>query len=86
MEIKKIGNYSNIQGITNIKAEKISRKGEKKKNTVEFKGASEIKKLLNSAKEISEVREKLVNELKTAIENGTFKIDYEKIAKSILGG
>jgi len=85
MEIKKIGGYGYIQGINSKNAEKINRK-KNDKDKVDFSATLEIKKLLYESKNIPEVREKLVNELKQAIENGTFKIDPEKIAKAILGG
>ncbi|HCF37881.1 MAG TPA: flagellar biosynthesis anti-sigma factor FlgM [Thermosipho africanus] len=83
MEIKKIGGYGYIQGINSKNAEKINRK-KNGKDKVDFSATLEIKKLLYESKNIPEVREKLVNELKQAIENGTFKIDPEKIAKAIL--
>ncbi|ONN27657.1 flagellar biosynthesis anti-sigma factor FlgM [Thermosipho affectus] len=83
MDIKKIGGYGYIQGIKREHIEKINR--EKFKQS-DFSSALEIKKLLEDSKKLPEVREKLVLELKEAIKNGTFKIDAEKIAKSILGG
>ncbi|MBB6062529.1 negative regulator of flagellin synthesis FlgM [Thermosipho japonicus] len=85
MEIKKIGGYGYIQGINSKNAEKVNR-GKNGKDKVDFSATLEIKKLFYESKNIPEVREKLVNELKQAIENGTFKIDPEKIARSILGG
>ncbi|ABR30196.1 flagellar biosynthesis anti-sigma factor FlgM [Thermosipho melanesiensis] len=83
MDIKKIGGYGYIQGINKKHIEKINRKDFK---ASDFSSSLEIKKLLKDAKEIPEVRQELVDKLKDAIKNGTFKVDPEKIAKSILGG
>lgn len=85
----KINNIKNFLGITNIREGKInkdSREGKvEKDSSVEIGGKVELISILKKAKEIPEVREELVMKLKESIENGTYQIDPEKIARKILG-
>ncbi len=54
----------------------------KKDVRVSFK--EEIKKYRDIVKELPDVREKRVKEIKNAINQGTYKIDAKKVAKGIL--
>ncbi|PLV58683.1 flagellar biosynthesis anti-sigma factor FlgM [Thermotoga sp. KOL6] len=77
-----------INPLEGIKRPSVERSREKKKNDsadrVEFKNVESIKKLSEEAKNISTIREELVEELRKAIESGNYFIDTERLARSIL--
>ncbi|MDI3473372.1 MAG: negative regulator of flagellin synthesis FlgM [Thermotogaceae bacterium] len=85
----KINNIKNFLGITGAKEGKINKESRnsrvEKDSSVEITGKVKLISILKKAKEIPEVREELVMKLKESIENGTYQIDPEKIARKILG-
>lgn len=86
MDINKIHNNTNIN-IQNIQKNiKESKKQIQADNKDIFQLEGYSKKYLDLASKLPEVRTKLVNDLKSAIENGTYKIDVDKITKKMLGG
>lgn len=86
MDINKINNNANV----NIQKIQKNIKNNQKKlqinNRDVFKAEGNSKKYLELASKLPEVRTKLVNEMKSAIENGAYNIDAEKISKKMLGG
>jgi negative regulator of flagellin synthesis FlgM len=86
MDINKINNNADV----NIQKIQQNIKNNKKQAQVNNKDVFELegnsKKYLELASKLPDVRKKLVNEMKSAIENGTYKIDAEKISKKMLGG
>ncbi len=81
--INNIRNQNLIQGKTKKNTEKLN---EKEKEVIILSGGKKFAELLEEAKNVPEVRNELINELKNAIENGTFKVDPKNIAKKILEG
>jgi negative regulator of flagellin synthesis FlgM len=86
MDINKINNNTNV----NIQKIQKNIKNDKKQielnNRDVFKSEGNSKRYLELASKLPEVRTKLVNEMKSAIENGAYKIDADKISKKMLGG
>ncbi|MGM0641103.1 MAG: flagellar biosynthesis anti-sigma factor FlgM [Thermotogota bacterium] len=86
MDINRIGNNANVN-IQKIQKEIQNNKTSKKLDNKDiFQAEGNSKKYLELASRLPEVRTKLVNELKSAIENGAYDIDAEKISKKMLGG
>lgn len=86
MDINRISNNSNVN-MQKIQKEINNNKTTKKSNNNDvFQAEGNSKRYLELASKLPEVRTKLVNELKSAIENGTYNIDAEKISKKMLGG
>lgn len=86
MDINRINNNTNVN-IQKVQKElKNNKKIDIKDNKDTFKAEGNSRKYLELASKLPEVRTKFVNELKQAIENGTYKIDSEKISKKMLGG
>lgn len=92
-KINKAGMQS-AQNVPEVKG-KTEKGVEKSKGKEVRKGASDsivveegrkVAEYIEMAKSYPEIRVELVNSIKQAIENGTFKVDPEKIAKKILEG
>jgi len=83
----KIGDIRNLLGVSNTEKGRINKgqggKVQRKVENVDISGKVEILNLLRRAKDIPEIREELVARLRESIENGTYKVDPEKIAKKI---
>jgi negative regulator of flagellin synthesis FlgM len=86
VDINKIHNNTNINIQKIQKNIKESKKQIQADNKDIFQLEGYSKKYLDLASKLPEVRTKLVNDLKSAIENGTYKIDVDKITKKMLGG
>jgi len=86
MDINRIGNNTNVN-IQKIQKETQNNTTAKKSDNKDvFQAEGNSKKYLELASKLPEVRTKLVNELKSAIENGAYDIDADKISKKMLGG
>jgi len=86
MDINRIGNNTNVN-IQKIQKEIQNNTTAKKSDNKDvFQAEGNSKKYLELASKLPEVRTKLVNELKSAIENGAYDIDADKISKKMLGG
>ncbi len=81
--ISNIQKQNLVQGKTKKSVEKLN---EKEKEVISLSGGKKFAELLEEAKNVPEVRTEIINELKNAIENGTFKVDPKNIAKKILEG
>ncbi|AIY86419.1 MULTISPECIES: flagellar biosynthesis anti-sigma factor FlgM [unclassified Thermotoga] len=79
------GDTNPIEGIKKPSVEK-SKEKRKKESTdnVELRHVEDVRKFAEEAKNISTVREQLVEELKKAIESGNYFIDTERLARKIL--
>ncbi|MGB9789956.1 MAG: flagellar biosynthesis anti-sigma factor FlgM [Thermotoga caldifontis] len=67
-----------------VPAEKTERKPRVEGESLSVGEKLNISELLREAKESPEVREKLVEQLRAAIEQGIYTIDPERIAKHIM--
>lgn len=67
-----------------VPGEKTERKSRTEGESVRVGEKLNISELLREAKESPEVREKLVEQLRAAIEQGIYTIDPERIAKHIM--
>lgn len=76
---------SEAKGKENKRVEKSKVSGQDKESLVVQEG-KKVAEYIEMAKNYPEVRTELVRQIKEAIENGTFKIDIEKIAKKLLEG
>ncbi|ANE41759.1 flagellar biosynthesis anti-sigma factor FlgM [Fervidobacterium sp. SC_NGM5_O18] len=81
-------NVQEVKGKTEKNVEKSKVKGEAKNVTdsITLEEGKKVAEYIEMAKNYPEIRIDLVNKIKQAIENGTFKVDVEKIAKKILEG
>jgi negative regulator of flagellin synthesis FlgM len=86
MDINKINNNANVNIQKIQKNIKNNQKQLQINNRDVFKSEGNSKKYLELASKLPEVRTKLVNEMKSAIENEAYNIDAEKISKKMLGG
>lgn len=89
--INRAGQMQNIQNISEIKGKESkrvekSKVSEQKKDDLVVQEGKKIAEYIEMAKNYPEVRAELVQQIKEAIENGTFKVDVEKIAKKLLEG
>ncbi|AFG36031.1 flagellar biosynthesis anti-sigma factor FlgM [Fervidobacterium pennivorans DSM 9078] len=92
-KINKVGihsaqNVQEVKGKTEKNVEKSKVKGEAKNvaDSIILEEGKKVAEYIEMAKNYPEIRVELVNQIKQAIENGTFKVDVEKIAKKILEG
>ncbi|HBT39692.1 MAG: Putative anti-sigma-28 factor, FlgM [Thermotoga sp. 50_1627] len=81
-EINGVGRPSQIQ--QPAPPEKTERKPRTEGESLKVEEKLNVVELLKEAKETPEVREKLVEQLKNAIEQGIYTIDPERIAKHIM--
>nr|WP_312058233.1 flagellar biosynthesis anti-sigma factor FlgM [Fervidobacterium pennivorans] len=81
-------NVQEVKGKTEKNVEKSKVKGEAKNVTdsITLEEGKKVAEYIEMAKNYPEIRIDLVHKIKQAIENGTFKVDVEKIAKKILEG
>ncbi|HEW92398.1 MAG TPA: flagellar biosynthesis anti-sigma factor FlgM [Thermotogaceae bacterium] len=84
----KISDIKNLLGITGAKKGKINKETQNNKignvsESIDISGKVEILNILKKTKELPEIREKLVMQLKESIENGTYQIDPGRIARKI---
>jgi negative regulator of flagellin synthesis FlgM len=88
VEIHSAQNVQEVKGKTEKNVEKSKVKGEAKNATdsIILEEGKKVAEYIEMAKNYPEIRIDLVNKIKQAIENGTFKVDVEKIAKKILEG
>jgi len=78
-------NISELKGKENKRVEK-SKVSEQEKEALVVQEGKKVAEYIEMAKNYPEVRTELVQQIKEAIENGTFKVDVEKIAKKLLEG
>lgn len=78
-------NISEQKGKENKRVEK-SKLSKEEKETLVVQEGKKVAEYIAMAKNYPEVRVELVQHIKEAIENGTFKIDVEKIVKKLLEG
>lgn len=88
----KINNSANIQRMMNVynnqnvktqkasSGAKIAKKDELKLSNV----AQDFQTVLNAAKEVPEIRQEKVNEIKSQIETGKYKLDAKQIAEKMM--
>uniref|UniRef100_A0A7V4KEE6 Negative regulator of flagellin synthesis n=1 Tax=Fervidobacterium pennivorans TaxID=93466 RepID=A0A7V4KEE6_FERPE len=81
-------NVQEVKGKTEKNVEKSKVKGEVKNvaDSIILEEGKKVAEYIEMAKSYPEIRVEFVNQIKQAIENGTFKVDVEKIAKKILEG
>ncbi len=77
-ETKKIGKEEKSVEKSKVKAQK--------SESLVIEEGKKVAEYIEMAKNYPEVRIELVQKIKQAIENGTFVVDAEKIAKKILEG
>lgn len=88
----KINNSANIQRMMsvynkqNIKTKKTSSKTEvgKRDELKLSNAAQDFQTVLNAAKDVPEIRQEKVNEIKTQVESGEYKVDAKKIAAKMM--
>lgn len=78
-------NLSQIKGKEDKSTEKSKVKGQETDSLVIEEG-KKVAQYIDMAKNYPEVRVQLVQQIKEAIEKGSFEIDVEKIAKKLLEG
>ncbi|ODN31072.1 flagellar biosynthesis anti-sigma factor FlgM [Fervidobacterium thailandense] len=90
--IDRVNRAGQMQGAQHIQETKgkEAKKGEKlrekeEKEALLIEDGKKVAEYIAMAKNYPEVRTELVQKLKEAIENGTFKIDVDKIARKLLG-
>jgi negative regulator of flagellin synthesis FlgM len=81
-------NVQEVKGKTEKNVEKSKVKDEAKNATdsIILEEGKKVAEYIEMAKNYPEIRINIVNQIKQAIENGTFKVDAQKIAKKILEG
>lgn len=90
--INKAGQMQNAQNISEIKGKENKRVEKSKvgeevaKETLLIEEGKKVAEYIEMAKNYPEVRTELVQQIREAIENGTFKVDVEKLAKKLLEG
>lgn len=84
-------NISKILSVYNKQQIKSNKKQDNKTNSLNFKDelsisneAKEIQQLMKKLKDIPDVREEKINEIKERIKSGTYEINPEKIAEKML--
>ncbi|HOA16372.1 MAG TPA: flagellar biosynthesis anti-sigma factor FlgM [Fervidobacterium sp.] len=82
---QQVQNISNVKGKEEKPVEKSKVKGGDEESLVIEEGRK-VAEYIEMAKDYPEIRTDLVEQLKNAIQNGTFKVDVEKIARKILEG
>ncbi len=85
-KIRGIGGPDPLKGIYDKKAEKLKRKVKVEGESLELSGKNFLESVLEKSKEIPEVREELVEQLKKAIESGDYVVDIKNIVRRMLGG
>lgn len=88
--INRVGQMQQMQNVSEAKG-KEERRAERsvvkaEPDSLVVQEGKRIAQYIQMAKEYPEVRQALVNALREAIENGTFKVDPGKIARKILEG
>ena len=78
-----IGGLHPVKGPQREKVEKSSGKIEERK---EVQISGKAAELLEKAREVPEIREKLVQELREALEKGMYRIDVDSIARKMMEG
>lgn len=78
-------NLSDIKGKGEKRVEK-SKVKEPEQDSLLIEDGKKFAQYIDMAKSYPEVRVQLVQQIKEAIEKGSFKIDVEKIAKKLLEG
>ncbi|MEJ5256915.1 MAG: flagellar biosynthesis anti-sigma factor FlgM [Fervidobacterium sp.] len=92
-KINKLGvqgmqNLQEVKGKTekDVEKSKVRKEDLKVSDQLIVEEGKRVAEYIEMAKTSSEVRTELVEQIKKAIEDGTFKVDVEKIAKKILEG
>lgn len=88
----KINNSANIQRMMNVynnqnvKTQKTSSgaKNVKKDELKLSNVAQDFQTVLNAAKDVPEIREEKVNEIKSQVKSGEYKVDAKKIAAKMM--
>ncbi|MFN4200864.1 MAG: flagellar biosynthesis anti-sigma factor FlgM [Fervidobacterium gondwanense] len=90
-KINKLGvqgmqNLQEVKGKTekDVEKSKVRKEDLKVSDQLIVEEGKRVAEYIEMAKTSSEVRTELVEQIKKAIEDGTFKVDVEKIAKKIL--
>jgi len=85
--VERVGGVGGLGPIREIgdKQKKVEKSKERERAEISSAKA-EVEKVLEEAKRVSDVREKLVEEIRRAIESGDYVVDVEKIARKLLGG
>ena len=77
------GGVNPLKGPQSTNVEKLKGKAVKKDELI-LEGSVQLKDMLEASKNSPDVREKLVEELRKAIEGGTYVVNVENIARKIL--
>ena len=77
------GGVNPLKGPQSANVEKLKGKAVKKDELI-LEGSVQLKDMLEASKNSPDVREKLVEELRKAIEGGTYVVNVENIARRIL--
>ncbi|MHC1568348.1 MAG: flagellar biosynthesis anti-sigma factor FlgM [Candidatus Syntropharchaeia archaeon] len=77
------GGANPLKGPQSANVEKLKGKAVKKDELI-LEGSVQLKDMLEASKNSPDVREKLVEELRKAIEGGTYVVNVENIARRIL--
>ncbi len=90
--IDRVNRAGQMQGVQHIQEAKgkEAKKREELRDKVDneallVESGKKVAEYISMAKNYPEIRTELVQKLKEAIENGTFKVDVDKIAKKLLG-
>jgi len=81
-----VGGPDPLKGIYDKKAEKLKKKVKVSGESLELSGKGFLESVLEKSKEIPEVRQELVEQLKKAVESGDYVVDIKNIARRMLGG
>ena len=85
-EIRGIGGPNHPKGIYGKKAEKFKRRLKLERESLEISGKAFVQSVLKKSREVPEIRQKLVEQLKRAIESGDYVVDVKNMARRMLGG
>ncbi len=84
-KIRGVGGPQSIKGVQGKKAEKS--KGKKVEGeSLNTEGRDFLNKIMEEARQIPDIREKLVEEMKRAVASGTYTVKLDEIVKRMLGG
>ncbi|HBF11706.1 MULTISPECIES: flagellar biosynthesis anti-sigma factor FlgM [Thermotoga] len=88
MVIDGVNGPREVNPLEGIKGPSVEKSKEKKKSEqgdrIELRHTWSVEELTKEAKNISSIREELVEELRKAIESGNYFVDTERLARKIL--
>ncbi|MGQ9856626.1 MAG: flagellar biosynthesis anti-sigma factor FlgM [Fervidobacterium sp.] len=88
LAVQGMQNLQEVKGKTekDVEKSKVRKEDLKVSDQLIVEEGKRVAEYIEMAKTSSQVRTELVEQIKKAIEDGTFKVDIEKIAKKILEG